>query len=479
MILKHIFDKHNNHSPIIYRAHKTNAAVDSQDLRYVRMRKLTKLAIVLLLSLYYTASAHAVIVKHSSLQFTPDSSFNGKTNSAISKSAAPAGRPAADTAWKPVRKFWGLAFGDFYYDAKSDAANRGAETNYYGVPTYRNAFQFRRLLLGYNYDIDRKFTAEILLASEPNANTPVSGTTSISNGDNLADNKMSFYVKVFDLRWKNIWKGSDFLIGESLTPVTVLLTEKVWGYRSVEKTIADFHREPLFDVGASLQGNFDPQTKNFGYDFMIGNNSLAGLLPAANPNTGFFKAFYGDVYAWLFNRRLVLDLFADYMQTASSTVAVGAQSRNMIKGLAAWTTPKITFGVEAYSQKLVNGIMANNGSTKTAENATVGAISIYSHGSIYKNKLGFFARYDSYNPDNDFNNADIYTVNTNLSAYNPYYKEHFVTAGLDYSPSKNVHFMPNLWFIQYADQRAPGATGYVPDGHTLVYRLTFFFTFGN
>lgn len=402
----------------------------------------------------------------------PDSALVAKTDSMRAKTLT-------DTTWKPVRKFWGLAFGDFYYDAQADAANRGAETNYNGVPTYRNAFQFRRLLLGYNYDIDRRFTAEILLASEPNANTPFSGGTSISNGDNLADNKMSFYVKVFDVRWKNVWKGSDFLIGESLTPVTVLLTEKVWGYRSVEKTVADFHREPLFDVGASLRGNFDPGTKNFGYDVMIGNNSLASLLPAANPNTGFFKAFYGDVYAWLLNKRLVLDLFADYMQTASASATVGAQSRSMIKQMAAWTTPKITIGVEGYTQKIVNGVTADHNNVKTAKNATVEAISVYTHGSVYKNKLGFFARYDSYNPNSDFNNADSYTANTNLSAYNPYYKEHFVTAGLDYSPSKSVHFMPNVWYIQYVDQRDPGATGYVPNGHTLVYRLTFFYAFGN
>ena len=381
-----------------------------------------------------------------------------------------------DTAWKPVRRIWGLAFGDLYYDAHADAANRGPETNYNGVPTFRNAYQFRRIYLGYDYDIDRKFSIEVLLASEPAANTPVSGSTAISNSDNLADNKMGFYIKLFDLRWKNIWKGTDFVIGESLTPVTVMLTEKIWGYRAIEKTIADFHRSNLFDVGASLQGNFDPATKNFGYDFMIGNNTTAGLLSAANANTGFYKAFYGDLYAKFLNQTLIFDLYADYMKTAPATAALGPQSHNMVKGFVAYTTPKITFGLEAYTQQITNGV--TNSTTKLGENATVNAISVYSHGAIYKDKLGFFARYDGYNPDNSYSASDAYAVNTNLAAYNPFTKEHFYTAGLDFSPSKNTHFMPNLWLIRYQDQRSATTGGYLPDSHVLVYRATFYYIFG-
>ncbi|HEY4327363.1 MAG TPA: hypothetical protein VGN20_25495 [Mucilaginibacter sp.] len=382
-----------------------------------------------------------------------------------------------DTTWKPVRRLWGFAFGDFYYMQHADAGNRGAETNYSGVPTYRNAFQFRRIYLGYDYDITRKFTAEVLLASEPAASTTPSGTTTISNGDNLADNKMAFYIKNFDLRWKGVWNGTDFLIGEMLTPAFPLLTEKIWGYRSIEKTISDFHRTNAYDVGVSLQGVFDPETKNFGYNILIGNNTTASLLPATNANTGFYKAFYGDVYAKFLNQTLIFDLYADYMQTAPATAALGGQSRNMLKGFVAYTTPKITFGLEAYTQKIVNGV-TDVTAGKVGQDVTVKAISVYSHGAIYKDKVGFFARYDSYNPNTDFNAADVYTSNTNLAAYNPYYKEHFYTAGIDFTPAKNIHFMPNIWYIKYTDQRDPATTGYVADDHTLVYRLTFFYIFG-
>jgi hypothetical protein len=290
---------------------------------------------------------------------------------------------------------------------------------------------------------------------------------------------MAFYIKNFALRVRSIWKGTDLVIGETLTPSFPLLSEKIWGYRSIERTIADFHRTNAYDIGAELQGVFDPATKNFGYNFLIGNNasgSSAALGSASNPATGFYKAFYGDVYGKFFNQTLIVDLYADYMRTAPATAAVGGQARNMFKGFVAYTTPKITFGLEVYTQKIANGV--TNTTTNAAEDARVNAISIYGHGAIYKDKLGFFARYDGYNPDGDYNVADAYTVNTNLPAYSPTTKEHFYTAGLDFTPAKSVHFEPTLWLIQYNDQRDPSATGYVPNDHTLVYRLTFFYQFG-
>ena len=397
----------------------------------------------------------------------------------------------ADTSFKPTRRLWGYSFGDFYYDQHADApANRGGETNYAGVPANRNAFQFRRIYLGYDYDINKKFSAEVLLAVEPTANTGAVSTTasatapsvatSTNNGDNLGDNKMAFFIKNIDLRWKGVWKGTDFLIGEMSTPSFPLLTEKVWGYRSIERTIADFHKTNSYDVGASLQGVFDPATKNYGYNVMIANNSQASLLSAASANTGFYKAFYGDVFAKFLGQKLIFDLYADYITTAPSGAGVGQQARNMVKGFIAYTTPKITFGVEAYTQTAKNGLTAASSTNKVVENAQIQAISVYSRGMIVPNKVGFFARYDSYNPDDSFNAANVYTVNAGntLSAYNPYAKEHFITGGLDFTPAPNVHFMPNIWFIQYKDQRDAGTTGYIPDNHILVYRLTFFFQFG-
>ncbi|HWD87930.1 MAG TPA: hypothetical protein VG367_07380 [Mucilaginibacter sp.] len=413
-----------------------------------------------------------------------------------------------DTTWKPQRRLWGYTFGDFYYDAHADATNRGAETMYNGVPTYRNAFQFRRLYLGYDYEITKKFKAEVLLASEPNANTGVNGTTAIQNGDNLVDNKMAFWIKNFNLRTRDIWKGTDFIIGEMSTPGFALnepgtngptsLSETTWAYRSVEKTITDFHKNNSYDVGAALQGTFDPATKNFGYVLMVGNNSQASLLGASNPNTGFFKIFYGDIWGKFLNQHLYVDIYADYLKTADNsnvnntilspaTLAVGPQEHNMLKLFVSYLSKPFNFGAEIYTQNINNAVVNTGAALATAtaptttavvEKATVSGLSFWVRGAIAPN-WNYFARFDSYNPDTKFNSANEYQiVNTNYGNYTPLTKEQFWTAGIDYNPTKNVHFEPNFWLVDYKDNRDSGTPGSVASDHTLVFRFTFFYTFG-
>jgi len=330
-----------------------------------------------------------------------------------------------------------------------------------------------------------KNTAEALLASEPNANTGVNGTTSIQNGDNLVDNKMGFFIKNFNLRVREIWTGTDLVVGEMSTPGFALneggtngptsLSEATWGYRFIEKTITDFHKNNSYDVGASLQGTFDAATKNFGYILMVGNNSTASLLSAANANTGFYKIFYGDLWGKFLNKKLYVDIYADYAPTAAATAAIGGQNHSIKKIFAAYNTKPLTIGVEAYTQSITNGV--TNTTTKTPENATVNGLSVWAKGNI-TSKWGWFARYDSYNPSTDYDNTTSYTVNTNYGSYNPSFKETFYTAGLDFQPAPKIHFSPNLWLIDYKDQRAATTAGYVAPDHTLVVRATFYYTFG-
>src|SRR3954471_15089513 len=142
-------------------------------------------------------------------------SFNAKAQS------------GADSSFKPSGKLWGYTFGDYYYKAHSDSLNRGGANQYTGIEKGRNAFQIRRVYLGYTYDIAPKFTAELLLAAEDNITT----STGITSGDLLADNKLSFYIKLANLRWKNIWKGTDLIVGQVATPAFPLVTEPIWGYR--------------------------------------------------------------------------------------------------------------------------------------------------------------------------------------------------------------------------------------------------------
>jgi hypothetical protein len=480
----------------------------------------TKLAgsilVLTLLLVGFNVKAQSTLASNTTLKTKKDSAVAASTETkpAAKTEVKAATKPAEDTTWKPQRRLWGYTFGDFYYDAHADATNRGPETMYNGVPTYRNAFQFRRLYLGYDYDITKKFKAEVLLASEPNANTGTVGatstststtvitgapgaagttttktttTTTVSNGDNLVDGKMAFWIKNFNLRTRDLWNGTDFVIGEMSTPSFALnepgtngptsLSETTWAYRSIEKTVTDFHKNNSYDVGAALQGTFDPSTKNYGYVFMVGNNTTSSLLSATSANTGFFKIFYGDLWAKFLNQKLYVDIYADYARTASSTASIPGQEHNMFKIFASYSTKPITIGAEAYTQKIGSGL--TNTTTASVEDATVHALSVWVRGPIVKT-LNYFARFDTYNPDTKFNSTDVYstTFNTNYGNYTPFYKEKFYTAGLDYNPTKNVHFEPNVWLVNYTDQRAATTTGYVPNDHTLVFRFTFFYTFG-
>lgn len=372
-------------------------------------------------------------------------------------------KPKADTSFKPSGKLWGYAFGDYYYKAHSDPLNRGGSNQYTGIEKGRNAFQFRRVYLGYNYDISLKFAAEVLLAAEDN----ITASTGATSGDLLGDGKLSFYIKLANLRWKNIWKGTDFIIGQVATPAFPLVTEPIWGYRSVERTVTDLRRTLSFDFGATLQGKFDSKA-NFGYNLMVGNGN------GARPENDKFKWFYGDVFAKFLDKRIVVDLYADYERLNHTTT--WHHSRNMVKGFVAYNAPAFTVGVEAFinhGQQDVVGIKALQRDTISA-NAK--AVSAYVRGSIVKDKLGFFTRLDNYNPDVNYNNSLYSSYQGITGNYEPNNKELFFTAGLDFTPVKNVHFIPNVWYNRYTSNQT-GLKDSAYRDHDLVYRLTFYYVY--
>ncbi|SRR6266536_2361362 len=360
-------------------------------------------------------------------------------------------------------RIWGYVFGDYYYKGHADTLNRGGSNQYTGIEQGRNAFQIRRAYLGYDYNIAKKFSAELLLAAEDNISTK-SGTT----GDLLSDNKLAYYIKLANIRWKNIWKGTDFIVGQQATPAFPMTSERIWSYRSIERTIADIRRTPSYDFGAGLQGTFDPTTKNFGYDLLFANGT------SAKPENDKYKWFYGDVYGWFFNKKIMVDVYADYERLNWN--ASWHHSRQMIKGFVAYTTPALTISIEGFINNLRNDDFATkiSGDTDTLSVQAKG-ISAYIHGNIVPNKLRFFARFDAYNPNNKIDNNVYASYKGNTSNYNdPVAKEKFITAGLDYTPAKNVHFMPNFWYNKYTNQ------GYASryNSYDLVYRVTFYYVFG-
>jgi hypothetical protein len=388
---------------------------------------------------------------------------------------------------------WGYAFMDYYYKAHSDTAGtfngtykgRGGSNQYTGVPQSHSAFQSRRIYLGFDYNLSKHFSTEFLLADEDNFSDPNTTVTPVvPSGDLAADGKSTFYLKLANIRWKNIWKGTDFVFGQQATPSFPLLTEVVWGYRSIERTVSDIRRTPSFDFGAGLNGIFDPKTRNFGYDLLVGNGTQAKPVPFSNAGSGNSKWFYGDVWAKLFDKHLILDLYADYYRL--NWVYNWHNSRQMVKGYIAYTTPKVTIGVEAFINTLKNDAFLTTKATGRVDTANAGAqaLSAYVRGRIIGDKLGFFVRFDAVNPnknitssnDAEYSKMISHTANYTdaASANNPVH-ESFVTAGLDFTPIKSVHIMPNIWYDHYHSMGNP--VGY-PDNHDMVYRMTFYYIYG-
>ena len=179
------------------------------------------------------------------------------------------------------------------------------------------------------------------------------------------------------------------------------------------------------------------------------------------------------MYAKLFNKKLVIDLYGDY--TRINWTATWHHQRYMMKAMVAYTTPKFTIAAEAFYNTLTHdniGIKANNVADTINTQAT--GISIFAHGKVYKDVLGFFARYDTYDPSGNSNNG-LYSKDTPLSSnYNVNTKEQFITAGFDYTPNSKIHIMPNVWYTKYQNT-SPEA---IDNGKDVVYRLSLYYVYG-
>jgi len=368
-------------------------------------------------------------------------------------------------------RVWGYIFGDYFHKSHADSLNRGGNNQYTNVKKDQDEFQFRRIYIGYDYNIAKNFSAEFLFAAEDDFTT----------GDLLQNNKFTPYIKFANLRWKNfLFKGNDLVFGLQPTPAFPYMTENLFTYsRPIERTITDIRRTPSFDFGLGLQGRFNTADKSvtYGYNLLVANGTSA--KPQALNGT-LYKWFYGDVYVGFLKNHLILDAYADYQRQNWVAGPHGHSYRQMLKGSIVWVDKKFRVGVEGYSNKLAQAEAATRGAIVDTLDGTATGLSLYGHYNLIGSKFSVFARYDFYNPNTKYDNTtyskykSLYTVST---TYDPNNKEGFLSAGVDYSPVNNVHIMPNIWYNRYKGQQS-GLTGAAAHDYDLVYRVTFYFTFG-
>jgi hypothetical protein len=372
-------------------------------------------------------------------------------------------------------RLWGYAFGDYFHKGHSDSLNRGGNNQYSGVKQNVDQFQFRRIYIGYDYNIAKNFSAELLLAAEDDF------LAQPGVGDLTQDNKFTPYVKFANVRWHDfLWKGNDLVVGLQPTPAFPYVSENIFTYsRPVERTITDIRRTPSFDFGASLQGRYASKDNSvvYGYDFLVANGSSA--KPQAL-TTETYKWFYGDAFIGLLNRHLIIDYYADYNRQAWVPGIHGHSYRQMNKVVVAWVDKRFTLGAEGFVNKLAQAEVGTRTGGKDTLDGNSSALSLYGHVNLIGKKLTYFLRYDFYNPNTKYNNttytkyAALYGVST---SYEPNNKEGFLSTGFDYSPAPNIHFMPNIWYNRYSGQQA-NLVGKAAHDYDLVYRITFYFTFG-
>lgn len=430
--------------------------------------------------------------------------------------------------FKPSGNVWGYVFGDYYYQTHRDSIGRGGKnvqyqgngpgssggvaTNIYNQKNGNNtidAFQIRRAYLGFDFKMNDRVSVSTVLAHEEGPNDAVAagsvspGTKGIDLGSNN-----TLYLKYLYLKIKDVFKGSDLLIGEMVTPsfAAAYGTEQLWGYRSIERTLLDMHNvDASADMGVSLQGRLwtqgaiDSLKPAFvGYNVMVGDNSSSAMA-STTANQERFKKYRATIFVSALQQKLTVGVYADQYTSALlyPTEPGKSQANITLKGYAHYKTNWFRIGAEAFQQINTNQYYVKPLPTSPA--SAVGYAdgiqfgwSVFASSRIIKDKLNVFARMDEYNPNTKFNKNSTYmtslTSGTSYTATTtPFYTQTFYSFGFDYTPMPRVHFMPNVWINQYNTMLANGtAANELTNGspnlksdYDLVWRLSFYFIFNS
>ena len=318
-------------------------------------------------------------------------------------------------------KFSGEMYFDYFYNIEQmDSSKKDLQ-----------GFQLRRVYFTYDYAIARNFDTRLRLEVDQNTLT--------------SNNKIGEFVKEAFLQWKNIFPGSDLITGLSATP-TWFVSEDAWGYRSLEKTIMDFHGISVrTDLGVDLKGKITHDGV-VNYFLKIGNNS------GQSPETDKFKRYYGMLH-FKFTPSVQATAYADFDAEDKTLDAYDGLSKNNHRILFAGfinyhEEANYSLGLEGFYR-----IMQNNYQPSAAyplQNQNVYGVSAFGWVSAGDN-VRLIGRFDVYDPNT--------SADKDGSSY-------FLTA-VDYMPVKEVHVMPNFYVQSFQADVASD----------VVARMTFYYTF--
>ena len=324
-------------------------------------------------------------------------------------------------AWADDGKIGGYFIGDYYYVVDSHDVELKDS----------NGFQFRRIYLQYDKGLDDAFSVRLRFEM---------------NSPDLTKEKAKLvpFVKHGYLKWKHSeWRTTTYF-GLSGTPTWGVI-EGIWGYRSVAKTLLDLQKiGSSTDFGVAVKGTLD-EAKKISYHAMVGNGSStssetnqqkrAYLSLTARPADGVIVEAYGD---W--------DNKAD------------DKDRITVQGFLAYQQETFRVGVQAANQTRKQG--------EGEDDVNLLAGSAFGAVQMVEKKLWAFGRLDRMFDPNPDGGKIAYTPYDATAASNT------VIAGLDWTPIKNVHIIPNVFLVLYDDPDA----GDKPDTD-IMPRLTVYYRY--
>jgi len=331
----------------------------------------------------------------------------------------------------------GYMFGDYFYNILRDGSIDSLINTALSGQKDFNGLQFRRIYFTYDYIISDEFDTRFRLEADQSNNT--------SNG------KIGVAVKDAYIKWKNIFSGSDMVIGLQPGPAYEI-TESIWGFRSLEKTIMDLRGiVSSRDLGVSLKGKIDNPGK-INYWVMIGNGS------GNSPESDKYKRFYGHLY-FKPVENLHVTIYSDVKVRPSVKVKSATMSNNDItSSLMVGYVQKDLFsiGAESFLQMRENGLIKN--SLTGSDYHTKYALGISAFGSYnFSSTIGTVVRFDLFDPNIDSGSkGDI---------------RNFYILSLVYKPDPNVSIMPNILAETYESAAGKSYEASVTG------RITFYYNF--
>lgn len=334
-------------------------------------------------------------------------------------------------------KISGLMFGDYFYNISRDPRIESMSNVVLSGKKDINGFQFRRIYFTYDYKISETFDSRFRLEADQSANT--------SNG------KIGVFVKDAFFKWNKIFAGSDLILGIQPLPAFEI-TESVWGYRSLDKTILDLRGiVSSRDFGLALKGKINNSGK-INYWVMFGNNS------GNSPEMDKYKRFYGHFY-FKPVKNTHITIYGDLkLRPSFDYNTVNLSNNDITTSLFAGYSEKdnYSFGIEGILQLRENGYFKQKEASLLYQ--TRKAVGISAFGSYnFSAETGTVIRYDYFDPNTD-------------SEFKGDSRNYFIFSFV-YKPDATVAIMPNILLETYESVNGqnfdPSVTG----------RITFLYNF--